>query len=215
MIGNRTPTAGRLCRAWVRLYTRKLPDAEAQRRREEIESDLFEHAVDAQLAAVGTQRLNAEILARVLVGVPADLSWRRATRQPHTRLALGGIAMSPSKSTQRRLLNSLGVLVILFAWSTPIALMGFWLFDEVPNTDVSWQMRTFFVGVPLIASIALAIGLKIQSHSPRRALHLIVGGALGPAVWIWFLPIYAPIMIAVIALAISITPRKNAKLAAA
>lgn len=72
-----------ICRRWVRVYTDRLPRTEAQRRREEIECDLFEHAAEAQSAGVG---------------------------------------------------------------------------------------------------------LRIRSHTPRRSLHLIIAGAFGPAVWLWFLP---------------------------
>ena len=38
-----------VCRRWANLYTRNLPAAERQRRRDEIESDLFEHAHDAAM----------------------------------------------------------------------------------------------------------------------------------------------------------------------
>jgi hypothetical protein len=206
-------TAAFLCRHWVALYTRNLPAAEQQDRRSEIESDLYEHALEARDAGVGSGRLNSEILARVLVGVPADLSWRRATRQPSKRLNLGGTQMSLPKSNANRALNILGTLIIIYAWSAPVAMASFWLFSDVPETDVSVLMRTFFIVVPAVASIALAIGLKIRSHSPRRGMHLIVAGVMGPAVWLWFLPIYGPVMIAVIALAVSVTPRKNASLA--
>ena len=109
----RSPAAW-VCRRWVWVYTRKLPADHAQRRREEIESDLFEHATEAQRAGVDRLRLDAEVLARVLVGVPADLTWRRATRGPQQRLALGGSTMSLSTSTSNRLLNILGGIVI--AW---------------------------------------------------------------------------------------------------
>lgn len=197
--------ASTVCRLWVRGYTRKLPHDEAQRRREEIESDLFEHAVEAQLAGVGNQRFNAEVLARVLVGVPADLSWRRATRQPHQRLALGGTSMSLSKSISTRLLYALASLVVLYAWMG----VGASIFMEPDPDEISGTQKIFWIGVPAASTILLIIGLAIRAKNPRRGLHLIIAGALGPALWYWMLPLYAPFLIALIVLAISLTPRKG------
>ncbi|MGI9607970.1 MAG: hypothetical protein ACR2P0_17710 [Acidimicrobiales bacterium] len=212
MTGTRTPIAGRLCQGWVRFYTWKLPDADARRRREEIESDLFEHANDAQLAGVGEQRLNAEILARVLVGVPADLSWRRASRQePLMRLAVGGIAMSMSKSTQHRILYWLSGLIVLYCSIGLVSGIAsiFVDWDEEPSVAA----KIFFFGVPVVSAITLVAGLVTQSRDPRRGLALVIAGAVGPAVWFWMLPFYAPVMIAVIALAVSVTPRKSSQAA--
>jgi hypothetical protein len=182
-----------------------------QRRRDEIESDLHEHAVDAQQAGVSKQRLNAEILARVLVGAPADLSWRRATRQPHPRLALGGIHMPLTTSTTNKLLNALSSIVI--AWVLFWTLGALFLFESSPDNQTSWQLTTLFFAVPVITTAMLVAGLAIRSKSPRRGLYLIVAGAIGPAIWLWFLPIYLPFMIAIIALAVSATPRKQAHVA--
>lgn len=211
MTESRTRSAVALCRLWVRFYTRKLPDAEAQRRREEIESDLYEHALDAGAAGVGHQRLNAEIMARLLVGVPADLSWRQATRQPQLRLALGGNSMSLSKSTSTRLLYGLAALVVLYAWMGVAAS----LFMEPEPDEISGTQKLFWMGVPAASTLLLIAGLMIRSKNPRRGLHLIIAGAIGPALWFWMLPIYAPFLIALIALAVSVTPRKSAPLTTA
>jgi hypothetical protein len=214
VIGARTSIAGRLCQVWVGLYTWKLPDSEARRRREEIESDLFEHAVDAQLAGAGNQRLNAEILARVLVGVPADLSWRRATRQePLMRLAVGGIAMSNAKFTQHRILYWLSGLIVLYAFVLPVVLGTLSIFQDWDD-EPSVLDKLWIFGVPILSAIVLVTGLIIHSKNPRRGLPLIIAGAIGPAIWFWMLPIYAPFMIAVIALAVSVTPRKRTQIAA-
>jgi len=187
------------CRLWVRAYTRRLPSEAAERRRQEIESDLYEHFDEAAQAGVTGRRLGAEILGRVLVGVPADLSWRRATRQPQLRLVFGGTAMSLSPSTANRALNALGGLVILWVlvW-TPIV-----MFEDVSQLEMA-----IFTVVPIASGVAMAVGLLIRSRAPRRALHLIIAGAIGPVVWLWFIPVYVPVMIAVIALAVSVSPRK-------
>lgn len=215
MNGSRTPLAGRLCRQWVRFYTRKLPEAEAQRRRMEIESDLHEHMVDTQLAGVGILRLDAEIFARLLVGVPADLSWRRTVRrEPLIRLAQGGIAMSTSKSTQRRILYLLSGVIVLYAFVLPVVAGTLSIFvdwDDEPGVGA----KIWLFGIPILSTVLLVAGLAMQSRDARRGLPLIIAGAVGPSIWFWMLPLYGPLMIAVIALAVSITPRKRNRMAAA
>lgn len=204
--GTHHSAASWVCRRWVSLYTRSLPVAECQRRRDEIESDLFEHEDEARNAGVSAARLNAEILARVLVGVPADLSWRRATRQPHTRLALGDNPMSLTTSTARRLLYGLCGLIVLYGLflSGNGVLSDHW--DDNLASTIVWV-------VPALSAMILIIGLAVHPKHPRRGLPLIIAGVIGPAVWFWVLPFYAPFMIAAIALAVSVTPRKQAHLA--
>jgi hypothetical protein len=59
-------------RLWTRIYTRGLPRELGQRRRAEIESDLFE-----QIAEAGAdRRTGLRILWRLLAGIHQDLIWR-------------------------------------------------------------------------------------------------------------------------------------------
>lgn len=200
-----------VCRRWVNLYTRNLPAAERQRRRDEIESDLFEHAHDARSSGVSAVRLNAEILARVLVGVPADLSWRRATRQPHQRLALGGNSMSLTTSTARRLLYGLSALIVLY--SSFGFLVGIGILGDGNNWPESTTATIVYEVIPMLSGMVLVVGLVVHRTNPRRGLLLVIAGVIGPAVWFWMLAIYGPVMLAAIALAVSITPREQARLA--
>jgi hypothetical protein len=203
--------AGRLCRAWVRLYTVRLPAEAKVRRRQEIESDLFEHHADAESAGVSRHRLAAEILGRVLVGVPADLTWRRALRrQSHTRLYLGGTPMSISTTTASRLLNILGALTILYVWG--LILGDAFVFTPAED-EIGLELLPFLVwGLPpVLGSIAMGVGLLTRDRNPRRAFRLIVAGSIGPAVWFWMLPVYGPLAIATIAVATVVTPRKRAR----
>ena len=204
--GTHGSAASWVCRRWVSLYTRGVPATERQRRRDEIESDLFEHAHEARHAGVGAARFSAEILARVLVGVPADLSWRRATRQPHPRLALGDNPMSLTTSTSRRLLYGLCGLIVLYG----LFLSGVGVFSDWNDSLTS---TIAYVAVPALSAMILIVGLAVHPKNPRRGLPLIIAGVIGPAVWFWMLPFYGPAMIAAIALAVSVTPRKQARLA--
>ncbi len=60
-------------RAWVRAYTRGLPDDVRAARGDEIDSDLHEHRSDGARGAA--------IVGRTLRGVPADVMWRREERR--------------------------------------------------------------------------------------------------------------------------------------
>ena len=122
--------------------------------------------------------------------------------------------MTPSKSTQRRMLYWLSGLIVLYGFALPIVAgiaSIFYDWDEEPGA----LAKLVFFGVPAVSTVVFVAGLAAQARDPRRGLPFIIAGAIGPAIWFWMLPIYAPFMIAVIVLAVSITPRKNAKFAAA
>ena len=82
-------------RAWTRLYTWRMPAGIRETRRAEIESDLWEfcHHPDPE-----NDRSSAlHVLARLLLGIQDDLSWRveHAAASEHARrraLALGATA---------------------------------------------------------------------------------------------------------------------------
>ena len=197
--------AAALCRSWVNFYTRRLDDESRQRRRAEIESDLYEHAAEAASAGVTSQRLATEILGRVLVGVPADLSWRRATRQPHKRLAFKGTTMSLSPHTANRAINILGGIVVAYVWGFVLSGVIYIGVTEGYSADLRW----LFLAVPFVASLIMIAGLRARSTNPRRGLHLIGVALVGPCVWFWFLPFYGPLAIATLVITVANTPRKN------
>ena len=61
---------------WVRLYTRHLPPALADRRVEEIGADLYDHVEFERARGTADRRIALSILSRMARGMPADLSWR-------------------------------------------------------------------------------------------------------------------------------------------
>ena len=61
-----------LVRAWTRAYTWRLEPAVRDRRRAEIESELWEFQQDPERG----NHPAAHMLARLLIGIPDDLSWR-------------------------------------------------------------------------------------------------------------------------------------------
>ena len=72
-----------LVRSWVSLYTRGLPAEVRQNRRDEIDDDLWCQAQEASESGRADRSLAGEVLARFVLGIPADLSWRAE----QTRLA--------------------------------------------------------------------------------------------------------------------------------
>jgi hypothetical protein len=113
--------------------------------------------------------------------------------------------MSLSKSTSTKLLYTLVGLVVLYAWMGVVAS----LFMEPDIDEISGIQKIFWMGVPAASTVPLIVVLAIRSTNPRRGLHLMIAGALGPALWFWMLPLYAPFLIALIAVAISLTPCKG------
>ena len=74
--------ASRMTQRWVRAYTAHLDPARRDTRRAELASDLWEHEADARRTGLGSLRMNAQMLRRLLAGIPADLSWRRQPSEP-------------------------------------------------------------------------------------------------------------------------------------
>ena len=67
----------RLVRWWVRRYTAGLDQPAATFRRAEVDSDLAEHDCHRRDSAWSPTRIGGERIQRLLLGVPADLGWRR------------------------------------------------------------------------------------------------------------------------------------------
>ena len=76
-IHHRPVLASRVTRRWVRVYTARLDPALRDTRRAELASDMWEHEADARRMDIGSLRVNSQVLRRLLVGIPADLSWRQ------------------------------------------------------------------------------------------------------------------------------------------
>jgi hypothetical protein len=82
----------KLVARWVRFYTRDLPTPIAQRRSDEIDSDLHDHIAHERARGIKDRRIALSIAARMLGGLAADVSWRvqasKAGYRPAVRVAL-------------------------------------------------------------------------------------------------------------------------------
>lgn len=74
-----------LVRLWVRWYTRGLPAAVAERRRDEIAADLWDHVEHARSAGTHDRQITRAVASRWLRGMAADASWRRGQQRLASR----------------------------------------------------------------------------------------------------------------------------------
>ena len=181
--------ADAIARGWTAWYTRRVADDVAERRRSEIRSDLYEHA--AASGCTPTQQF--EVLGRVLWGIPADLSWRRAARAPRERRLETGESMTLRKVT----FGLFAVYALFDVW----AALG-----VILNPDGGgWPW-----GVALLGGATLIVlGLRARDDSPRQSTVLLSLGALAPLSFYWMLPLFLPIAVGLIWLAIVTEPDRR------
>ena len=87
----RSPVAA-IIRGWVRLYTRGLPGPVRDTRRNQVEDDVWcEHEEAAELGRSG-HSLGADLVLRLLFGIPADISWRLEQRHRGASVSTGVVA---------------------------------------------------------------------------------------------------------------------------
>jgi VIT1/CCC1 family predicted Fe2+/Mn2+ transporter len=176
--------AARLTGAWVRLYTRGLPADVRAARQAELESDLWEHE-QWRRGEVRRGRVAYEIVARLIGGMGADLSWRTAYRKARRQSIdpFGGGAMT-------ELLKKHGMTALAIA-------LGVWATTVVPILIGSDDR--------LQAAVSVAFGLLILGglvavHRGLRGGRVAVAvGAVGTgliAVWL-VLPAMAAVAIVI------------------
>jgi hypothetical protein len=176
-------------RAWTAVYTRGLPDDVAARRRDEIASDLFEHA-DELGPSTGQQ---LAVVGRVLWGIPADLSWRREARASRPRRVPSGEPMKLNRAVQ-----VLAMVVCAFCAYAGFMMLGFGG-AGVPFT------------IPLlVGAVLIVIGLLQRAKAPRRSTVLLILGTASPMVaFYWMAALFVPLWIVVSILIVVSEPRRK------
>ncbi len=164
--------ASALSRAWVRLYTARLPETLRDARRAEIDADLWEHQHDrlGSRAAAGT--IAAEIVMRTCLGVLDDLGWRlevlRAARRDSND---GRIPMLRFTTRQTRWMGLAGLAGGLLWAIYLLSLMQRNRSDGVP----SWGLVA-----PVVVAVLLLAGLMgfLASHRERLGPKGAIGVSL-------------------------------------
>jgi hypothetical protein len=196
------PLAADLTRWWVSVYSRGLPEDERAARRAEIDSDLWEHNRFAAEVGQRPADTGVEILTRLLLGIPADLDWRRtllrsaSQRRPWTsqarQITTGGLKMV------RRLVTALAIIVT--------AMIGLFLllngFDKLTAEGrEAWMLRIGFWEAS--AGAVLLLGLLATARWPRVGTTLIaVGAVVAVATHFWLAVIGVPLAVVIIAAAV-------------
>lgn len=168
-------------RAWVGLYTRRLPSEIAASRRELVDGDLSDEGLlAASLSETG--RLGTQRWSRLIRGMPADLSWRFAQRGAHRPER--SVTMSISR---RELVAILGLAGLCAA-----ALLGTFVMLANPDPDKWAGWGPTGLAVALGATI---VGLVVTIRAPRSGLLIgILGSTIGIVAmpWGFYLFLLAP-----------------------
>ncbi len=139
---------------WVRLYTKDLPAALADRRREEIASDLFEHVELERRRGTPDRTIALAVLSRMVRGMAADVAWRR-----HTDPSKGDL-MKPLAAL---FVAAIGVAVLALVFDSPVLiLLAIAAVVAVGVGAFALSARDALEGaflVPLVVAHAVALGL--------------------------------------------------------
>lgn len=192
------PLGVRVARRWGVLYTSGLPEPQRSWRVAELESDLHEHVEHGRATGRDPADLSFEVLLRVLLGVPADLSWRweisRGVR-PGTLLLGRMISM-----LKRALLGlAVGATVLLGVY---FVVNGIGIATGMGRGDGGDSMLMWGV-IEVVSGLMLIAGPVVASRRPRIGTGLIVAGTLIIALThVWLIAINVPVAIALIAAAV-------------
>jgi hypothetical protein len=165
----------RFTRSWVALYTRSLPDPAGQRRRAEIESDLWE-----QLNNTSSSRASAQVLDRCLRGIPADVWWRY-----RTLLEQREVRQRNQDMTRNILINWWGAITAVLGTALVTLGVAGTLFGDGGSVGVAWAGATLVSGGLILGGLAL---LRRRVVSGSR---MIVVGAAATVPSIFLIPVAA------------------------
>lgn len=82
------PIACNLITMWAWAYTIVLPTDIGSRRRQELQSDLWEQTVDEHKRGYSRQAIALRLLVRSMLGAPADLGWAAGVARTHASQSL-------------------------------------------------------------------------------------------------------------------------------
>lgn len=162
------PIGVRLARRWAAAYTRGLPSEIGDRRRGEIECDLWEHLNDPGTA-------DREILGRLLRGIHADVWWRYRTllelRGARTRSHV--MSTTSHRNWWRVAAAALGVFAIASAILAGVT---------GATGDVPLALLIGAIGTGLVGGTLVLAGLARQTTDPASGSRLVIAGAIVVAV---------------------------------
>ena len=180
-------------RAWTALYTRGLPADVRGERREEIDCDLWEHQRLADLQREPATSTAAAIVLRLIMGVPADMTWRlEAGASAHSER---GIQMNDSWTMR-------GLLALALAIAAFPAVIGILVAIGVNGEWGGTTERLFWGVSQTIIGTAIISGLVISARRPGLGIGLVAAGTIAiSSLWYWAAMITVPIGLVLLAIA--------------
>jgi hypothetical protein len=167
---NTSPVAG-LVRAWVDLYTRGVPEPARSARRDEVEDDLWCQHEEAAAIGRSSTSVSAEMLVRLLFGMPADVGWR---------IANGRVSGSPIPRYPTTGIRILAVMAIVGAVGWGVAAIGYTTWGESAWVSNGYLMYySQLVGGLGLAAAAVGLALRFQDRmSTVGAMAGVLGGLM-------------------------------------
>jgi hypothetical protein len=182
-----------MTRSWVALYTLGVPLAIRDARRSEIDSDLWEQQWLASRCGDPAFGTAIEVLARMLLGIMSDITWRAQTGLS-TRAER---SVNVTESWYMRGLLAVGVVVAVLTVLAGIGAAADALIDpDTADGDAA------FAAVFAIAGVAVLFGLLTSRRNPVLGIGLVAAGVITASFmfyWIWMIGV--PIAIGLVAIA--------------
>jgi hypothetical protein len=176
----------RWVRRWVELYTRGLPADVRERRREEIDGDLWSQLEEARLIGRSDRSLNGEILVRLLAGLPSDVSWRLAHGRAGPTPATSEPALVPVSHVPAWLaivgglsLGLFGALLLAIALATPNFKIADAYRDLIPG------LLVILLGAGGILGIAFATASLVVQFQERLHPAVAFAGSVGAMIGVF------------------------------
>lgn len=178
-----------MARSWVVLYTRGMPAELREARRREIDSDLWEQQWLAARRGDPVFGTAIEVLARMLLGVISDITWRvEVGASAHSK---GITSMKETFPMRIGFLAAILPLGFLAVMGTTFLLGN----GDFENTWEHWIWRILFVACPLIGGF----GLWLCATRPGLGMALVLVGVGASAFLMpWMAFVTVPFGIAII-----------------
>jgi hypothetical protein len=142
-----------LVAGWVRLYTRDLPASVAQRRVEEIDTDLHDHIAHERARGISERRIARSIASRMIRGLAADAAWRGHQAKVAASLSTREGTMNVSKAVRRSAIRvAVGVALIL---TVPLVV-------TLLSDGEAWSLGDFVAAGVFLAAIGVVIELAVK-----------------------------------------------------
>lgn len=167
--------AQRVNASWVLAYTAGLTQQQKQRRRDEVQSDMYEEQAFAISSHAGSFQQQRQVLSRMVRGVAGDIAWRwEAGRDAEVAVREGAQAPMPWLSSL-----FLGAVVAFGAGSTTLA-------DWWDETHVMLAM------VAILGAGLTWLGLYLASH--RHCGPILVAAGSACIAWCLWWTFVVPVM---------------------